>query len=182
MLNGSRCVCAVGFFVSGVLCLACDVSCYTCTGSSTYCTSCPAVHLTVLSSASCICPDTYYLPTSTPICQQCSPSCHTCISSPTYCLSCPINSHRTLTSNSCPCNPGYYETSTYICASCHSACTLCIGSSNYNCTGCVSGFVLIGTYCKSLVVCLNYLYEGVCVDLCPDGTYGVLGGIAGNTC
>lgn len=127
----------------------------------------------MLSSSTCICLDGYYKNITTFQCERCHFSCKTCLSSlPTECISCETTNNRVLTVNSCPCTAGYFESGSPPCVRCHSNCRSCFGPSEYNCSNCVGGYVLVGSYCRYNLTCLNYLYNGACVNRCPDGAYG----------
>lgn len=41
----------------------------------------------------------------------------------------------------------------------------------YNCTTCISGYHLVGSSCMATVVCSNYFWNGVCLDVCPNTTF-----------
>lgn len=185
-LVNNTCVCADGYYASGLTCPACSIECATCTNSSTTCLSCNPALGTVLSGSSCICPDKYYKNTTILACLPCHYSCSTCLSSDSIldCRTCDPALYRTLSGpapSSCLCNVGYFDGGVAVCGICHSHCTSCVGSSDYNCTGCVTGYVLIGSYCKYNTTCLNYLYDNQCLNNCPDSTYGATTA-SGNMC
>ena len=50
-------------------------------------------------------------------------------------------------------------------------CTNCIGPSDYNWTSCAANYTLIGSLCQYNVQCLNYLYQGQCLNVCPQTSY-----------
>jgi hypothetical protein len=90
-----------------VPCLACAISCATCT-SNTSCLTCnPALNRVYHNATKlCSCNPGYYDNFMVQACFACPYSCTTCSSS-TVCLTCPVNT-RILTSNLCPCATGYY--------------------------------------------------------------------------
>ncbi len=130
------------------------------------------------------------MPTNSLICSPCHYSCLTCQSSAlsTDCLSCNSTNYRTfvIATGSCICDTiGYYDDGVALCGSCHYTCLSCTGgSSQYNCTACVnSSYWLIGSYCRPRLTCTNYNYNGNCVNVCPDGSYGIYSPILlGNIC
>lgn len=119
---------------------ACDSSCGTCTGSSTFCLTC-ASSTQFASEGSCVssCPSNTF--SSSGSCVTCHPDCATCSgSSFSQCTSC--SSHRPVLSNG-RCLPTcsqaqFFDTVSSSCQSCDSSCSSCSGSGPSNCLACSS--------------------------------------------
>lgn len=187
-LSGSTCVsiCPDGKYprTGDNTCQSCDLSCLTCTGST---------------SSSCkTCPDGKYL-TSTNQCQSCNSNCKTCdLLVPTKCLSCTSPLFLSLTGNKCisPCPDGQYgRTTDQTCQKCDSTCITCNGGSLINCLSCEDGKFLYLTRCltcdsncKTCVTNLSsctlctlplVLLNAKCIDNCPNGYFKE---ISSNSC
>jgi proprotein convertase subtilisin/kexin type 5 len=77
----------IAYFTSGTICLACDTTCYTCSGiGSNQCTSCLTglfLSLVTTSAGYCryVCPQSSYPDTPTKKCLSCDQSCTFCFGS-----------------------------------------------------------------------------------------------------
>ena len=126
------CVCSDGYYNSSELtnataCIPCFVDCLTCSEYST-CTLCKDP-VGIISSAGCICPDSYYKLTSG-YCEKCGLDCYTC-DSDTTCLTC-LDSNALPSALGCLCIQGFYNSSTtsqLLCQKCPDSCFEC---SDYN--------------------------------------------------
>lgn len=88
----STCNCPDGFFIDPTgLCLPCDSSCLTCSGTATTCLSCSGQGISSdLVAGACVCrtSDNKFVVDSGGNCVACDSSCSTCSGSPTTCTSC----------------------------------------------------------------------------------------------
>ena len=85
-LTGSYCISAcnpIGYVQSGVSCLACDTSCYTCSGTANNeCASCNnGSYLSASSYCRLVCPPATWPNTTTNTCDACDGSCTFCFGS-----------------------------------------------------------------------------------------------------
>jgi proprotein convertase subtilisin/kexin type 5 len=171
LLTANQCYCTAGYYQNGLICSACDPDCSTCTISAANCLSCNTTRFTVLTGSACMCPNGKFQNSTTLICDACSNTCLTCSSSsPTSCLTCDLTD-RYFSGNQCLCNPGLYDSGVSTCSQCNSPCVNCNGPSLYNCTSCITGYILMGSICMPNIVCSNYFYDGFCVNTCPETTY-----------
>lgn len=139
-LLGSNCVsaCPDGKYprTSDLTCQSCDLTCLTCTGSTSF--NCKT------------CPDGKYL-TSTYQCQNCNSNCKTCdLSISTKCISCTSPLFLSQTGNTCisPCPAGQYgRTTDQTCQKCDSTCKTCNGGAITNCLSCEDNAYLYLTRC-----------------------------------
>lgn len=119
--------------------LACDSSCSSCLGSSTFCLACAGNLLA--SNGKCVqaCPSNTFQ--SSGACLTCHPDCTTCSGGNfNQCSSCP--SDRPVPDNG-RCLPTcgqsqFFDTTTSSCQSCDSSCSSCSGTGSSNCLGCAS--------------------------------------------
>jgi proprotein convertase subtilisin/kexin type 5 len=169
-LSSHQCLCNPGYFRNGLACDVCDGSCQTCELTSTTCLSCNPAQGTVLAGSACLCPDGKYKIASG-TCQSCNYSCGTCSTGGSTCLSCPAGSNRLLSGGQCTCMSGYYDPGSTVCSICLSPCLTCKGGSVLNCTSCISGYTLIGSFCRAPVSCPRYIFMGECVSVCPNVSY-----------
>ncbi|KIL62256.1 hypothetical protein M378DRAFT_81478, partial [Amanita muscaria Koide BX008] len=141
-LSKGQCVpkCPDGTFVSpndDLTCTACDSSCGTCAGSSTFCLSCSGGQLA--SGGKCVqsCPENAFQ--SSGSCLPCHPDCATCSGGNfNQCSSC--SSDRPVPVNG-RCLPTcaksqFFDTTTSSCQSCDSSCSSCSGAGPSNCLAC----------------------------------------------
>ncbi|CAD8059579.1 unnamed protein product [Paramecium sonneborni] len=116
--------CIDGFYQSSGICLQCDQSCKTCSGSSNG--NCLA----------CVCNSGQYCDSNLN-CQTCHPTCQLCTS--TSCTQCLSNFNRILNSNSCVCNiaNGFQEIGILQCENnqCKKGCVNC--QANKTCLSCM---------------------------------------------
>lgn len=152
---------------------ACDSSCSSCAGSSTFCLTCTNNQLA--SSGKCVssCPSTTF--SSSGACVACHPDCATCSGTAfNQCSSCPSD-RPVLTSGRClpTCSQNqFFDKTSSSCQSCDSSCSSCSGAGPSNCLACSSSSqVLRGGSCVSasctdasavvsgLGICLSDLVE-----------------------
>ncbi|RDX41022.1 hypothetical protein OH76DRAFT_257034 [Lentinus brumalis] len=155
-LSGGKCIdsCPKGTFLDpkdNVTCSACDSSCGTCAGSSTFCLTCANNQLA--SSGKCVasCPSGTF--SSSGQCITCHPDCETCSgSSFNQCSSC-SSDRPVLTNGRClpTCSKTqFFDKTSSTCQSCDSSCSSCSGSGPSNCLACSSSSqVLKGGTCVS---------------------------------
>ncbi|PBK76440.1 growth factor receptor domain-containing protein [Armillaria solidipes] len=167
-LSNGQCIdsCPTGTFVSpkdNVTCTNCDSSCSTCSGSSTFCLTCPNNQLA--SDGSCVssCPSGTF--SSSGSCLTCHPDCATCSgSSFNQCSTCPSN-RPVLNNGRClpTCSKSqYFDSTSSSCVSCHSTCSTCSGPNENECLSCSSSD--------------QYLRSGTCVNAnCTSSTSIVSG-------
>ncbi len=141
----------------------CDSSCSTCSGSSTFCLTCPNNQLA--SDGSCVgsCPSGTF--SSSGSCLTCHPDCATCSgSSFNQCSTCPSN-RPVLNNGRClpTCSKSqYFDSTSSSCVSCHSTCSTCSGPNENECLSCSSSG--------------QYLRSGTCVNAnCTSSTSIVSG-------
>ncbi|KAJ7245392.1 insulin-like growth factor binding protein [Mycena haematopus] len=143
-LSNGQCVasCPSGQFVSpqdNLTCTACDSSCTTCTGSSTFCLTCASNQLA--SSGKCVptCPANTF--SSTGSCLPCHADCATCSgASFTQCASCPA-SRPVLTNGRClpTCSKTqFFDPTSETCIACDASCSSCSGAGPSQCLACSS--------------------------------------------
>ena len=129
--------------------LACDPSCTTCTGSSTFCLTCSNNQLSFGGKCVSSCPSNTVSAGGT--CTNCHPDCATC-SGPSFnqCSSCSSNL-PVLTNGRClpTCSKSqFFDTSSSVCQPCDQSCSSCSGSGPSNCLACSSSSqVLRGGAC-----------------------------------
>jgi hypothetical protein len=158
------------------ICKTCDISCLTCSGTATTCTSCtPPLYLT---RSFCLCPNSNeYVDTSdNNLCKTCDSSCQTCFGTATTCTSCV--SPRYLSTSNCidACiDPQWGNNSTRTCDN------TCTGinefgdvSDNRICKTCDSNCKTCQTTATTCTSCdvPYYLSLSVCVTACPSPKWG----------
>lgn len=146
--NSCSSECLPGFYIENSECLPCNPLCPTCS-SLTTCTSCiVSSPFNYLNTCVSTCPDPYY-PNSDYICYKCLENCSAC-KSLSLCTSCSVG---VLYSGTCQekCPDNWFEINK-ICEKCEEFCEVCTGTED--CISCMDGY---------------YLYNGVCVDTCPQG-------------
>ncbi|KIP07475.1 hypothetical protein PHLGIDRAFT_29978 [Phlebiopsis gigantea 11061_1 CR5-6] len=178
VLSGGQCIesCPSDTFLDpkdNVTCTACDSSCSTCAGSSTFCLTCANNQLA--SGGKCVssCPSNTF--SSSGACITCHPDCASCSGSAfNQCSSCPSD-RPVLTNGRClpTCSKNqFFDKTSSSCQSCDSSCSSCSGAGPSNCLACSSSSqVLRGGTCTSttctgsssvvagLGVCLSDLVE-----------------------
>ena len=134
-------------------CTACDSSCGTCAGSSTFCLTCTGNQLASEGKCSTSCPtNTFQSTTTSGTCVSCHPDCETCTgSSFTQCASCPP-SRPVLSNGRClpTCSKTqFFDSSSNSCVDCDSSCASCSGSGTGSCLSCAdsTGHILRGGSC-----------------------------------
>ncbi|KAI0738016.1 insulin-like growth factor binding protein [Daedaleopsis nitida] len=156
VLSKGQCVesCPTGTFLDpkdNVTCSACDSSCGSCAGSSTFCLTCANNQLA--SSGKCVasCPTGTF--GSSGQCITCHPDCTTCTGSAfNQCSSCPPD-RPVLTNGRClpTCSKSeFFDKTSSTCQSCDGSCSSCSGAGPSNCLACSSSSqVLRGGTCVS---------------------------------
>lgn len=141
-------------------CVLCSSLCLGCSAVNGSCASCIDGYLLFNGVCYQNCPLNSFLKVNSNICEVCQPPCSACLNTSTFCLSCLSkynSSSYYFLSNVCYasiCPDGYYaNTSSRLCIKCSSNCPTCTASS---CLSCVSPLIL---------------YQGVCYQDCPSGTY-----------
>ncbi|KAI0933443.1 hypothetical protein AcV5_005588 [Taiwanofungus camphoratus] len=169
VLSKGQCVesCPSGTFLSpqdNLTCTACDSSCSTCVGASTFCLTCANNKLA--SNGTCVssCPSNTF--SSSGSCLACHPDCATCNGgSFNQCSSC--NSDRpVLTNGRClpTCSKSqFFDTSSSSCQSCDSSCSSCSGAGPSNCLACSSSS--------------QALRGGTCVSTTCSGSSSIISGL-----
>ncbi|KAJ7056178.1 TNFR/NGFR cysteine-rich region family protein [Mycena amicta] len=143
-LSNGTCVpqCPSGTFVSpqdNLTCTACDSSCMTCTGSSTFCLSCASNQLA--SGGKCVptCPSNTFSASGS--CLSCHSDCASCTGSAfNQCSSCPA-SRPVLTNGRClpTCSKNeFFDPTSGTCITCDASCSSCSGSGPSQCLACAS--------------------------------------------
>ncbi|XP_042636544.1 proprotein convertase subtilisin/kexin type 5 [Orycteropus afer afer] len=154
-LHDGRCYskCPEGFYAEAGVCERCSSPCRTCEGNATYCLSCEGVFLLEQGVCREACSESHVAVEG--MCQQCPEMCQDCIHEQT-CKECMPNFflNNDMCHQSCP--SGFYEDARQ-CVPCHEDCHECSGPSADECDLCADA---------SLV-----LYDGLCLDECPAGTY-----------
>ncbi|KAI1791555.1 insulin-like growth factor binding protein [Ganoderma leucocontextum] len=169
VLSGGKCIdsCPTATFLDpkdNVTCTACDSSCGTCAGSSTFCLTCANNQLA--SNGSCVssCPSNTF--SSAGQCITCHPDCASCSgSSFNQCSSCPSD-RPVLTNGRClpTCSKGqYFDKTSSTCKSCDSSCSSCSGPGPSNCLACSSSS--------------QVLRGGTCVSANCNGTSSTISGL-----
>lgn len=147
---------------------ACDPSCLTCAGESTFCTTCTTG---LAFNGTCLpdCPPTTIQSNGT--CVQCHPDCATCSSSSSAdkCLTCP-SSRPILSRGRCLpfCPQGqFFHAPNATCTPCAANCRSCLNAES--CTSCREGFTLAsgvctpascdGPFAQGLGICLSALVQ-----------------------
>ncbi|KAF7794731.1 hypothetical protein EIP86_005869 [Pleurotus ostreatoroseus] len=161
VLSQGQCVesCPVGTFLNpqdNLTCTACDSSCSSCAGSSTFCLTCANNQLA--SGGKCVssCPSGTF--TSSSSCITCHPDCASCSGSAfNQCSSCPPE-RPVLTNGRClpTCSQTqFFDKTSSSCQACDSSCASCSGAGPSSCLACSSSSqVLRGGTCRD-VSCSN---------------------------
>ncbi|EAR83364.2 REJ domain protein (macronuclear) [Tetrahymena thermophila SB210] len=153
----------------------CDISCSSCSGTSTSCTACKNTFYPLKIQPSdtnykCYqtCPDGYFLQQQQQECQQCDVSCSKCIGNSNNCTACQSSYYQFLTTNSatefqcyqiCPNNYQLKQNmcqqctlySSEGCHSCGTTCKLCQANQISNCVNCYETMQISGSQC----ICRN---------------------------
>ena len=134
--------------------VACDSSCGTCVGSSTFCLTCANNQLASQGKCVSSCPSNAF--SSSGSCIPCHPDCATCSgSSFNQCLSCSA-ARPVLTSGRClpTCSKSqYFDKTSSTCQSCDSSCSSCSGPGSNNCLACSSSSQVLRSGTCSSVTC-----------------------------
>ncbi|KAH8103185.1 hypothetical protein DFH11DRAFT_1735039 [Phellopilus nigrolimitatus] len=145
VLSSGQCVesCPSGTFLDpkdNVTCSACDSTCSTCAGSSTFCLTCANNKLA--SGGTCVtsCPSNTF--SSSGACVSCHPDCATCSgTSFNQCASC-ASSRPVLSNGRClpTCSKTeFFDSASNACKSCDSSCASCSAAGASSCLSCASG-------------------------------------------
>ncbi|XP_036711559.1 proprotein convertase subtilisin/kexin type 5 isoform X1 [Balaenoptera musculus] len=154
-LHQGRCFtrCPEGFYAEDGACERCSPSCRTCEGNATNCHSCERD--LVLDQGVCreTCPERHVAMEG--VCKHCPEMCQDCIHEKT-CKECMPESflYKDTCHQSCP---SHFYADARHCVPCHEDCLECSGPSMDDCDVCAE---------TSLV-----LYDGQCLEECPEGTY-----------
>ncbi|KAI4573512.1 hypothetical protein MJT46_004752 [Ovis ammon polii x Ovis aries] len=142
-----------GFYADDDTCEHCSSPCRTCVGNATNCQSCKGG--LVLDQGVCreTCPERHVAMEG--VCKRCPEKCQDCIHEET-CKECmpEFFLHKDACHQSCP---SHFYADRRHCVPCHEDCLECSGPSADDCDLCAEA---------SLV-----LYDGQCLDECPEGTY-----------
>lgn len=177
--------CPDGYYGGSIMCIACPMSCKTCSSpglshtlvSYDKCTSCnPGYFLGLIDrttderTCDSTCPDGYYGNPTTNTCEICDSACTICRnSSANSCTSCSPGYYLDpRTSLGClqKCPPGYWELSLN-CQLCHSSCLTCTeGPTNTNCLSCKPTFFLQPDGKTCLTSCPQGYFKDTTNNLC----------------
>ncbi|KAF8621245.1 hypothetical protein AX15_007955 [Amanita polypyramis BW_CC] len=143
-LSEGQCVpeCPGGTFVSpqdNLTCTACDSSCTTCAGPSTFCLSCSGNALASIGKCVQTCPSNTFQ--SSGSCLTCHPDCATCSGGGfNQCSSCPSNRPVLVNGRCLPtCGKSqFFDTTTSSCQACDSSCSSCSAAGLGNCLACAN--------------------------------------------
>ncbi|XP_074062783.1 proprotein convertase subtilisin/kexin type 5 isoform X2 [Macrotis lagotis] len=153
-LHHGRCYtqCPEAFYAENGTCRACDLACKTCEGNATICLSCEKDLVLVQGLCQKSCPKQHIAVDG--MCKHCPEMCQECIHEKT-CKECmtPFLLHDEMCIRDCP--SGFYEDFDK-CSPCSENCKECNGPDDQDCTICPDSLVL---------------FNGWCLDACPDGTY-----------
>jgi len=192
IIQGSSCVCSVGYYDDNGVCRACDSSCRECYGPSQYeCLSCASPFILNSFFTSCVCPNSQYLTIAGVgySCKACViPNCISC-SSATVCLACSANMVLSPDSSACVCADGFlWNPGSSSCDPCQvpfckeclsgvGTCTTCFaGSANSSCSCTLSStnFDSKGDSCTlchySCLTCDGFEYNN-CLSCSPTRSY-----------
>lgn len=160
-LSKGQCVqkCPDGTFVSpqdNLTCAACDSSCSTCSGLSTFCLSCANAELA--SNGKCVqtCPSNTFQ--SSGSCLTCHPDCATCSGGGfNQCSSCPPDRPVLVNGRCLPtCSKSqFFDTTTSSCQSCDSSCSSCSGAGPSNCLACANTNSVLRSGTCTTANCVN---------------------------
>ncbi|KAI0689822.1 insulin-like growth factor binding protein [Cytidiella melzeri] len=169
VLSQGQCVesCPSGTFLNpqdNLTCTACDSTCGTCAGSSTFCLTCTNNQLA--SNGKCVstCPANAF--SSSGSCITCHPDCATCTGQTfNQCSSCPSD-RPVLTNGRClpTCSQSqFFDKTSSSCQACDSSCASCSGAGPSNCLACSSS--------------TQVLRSGSCASTTCTGSSGVVQGL-----
>ncbi|XP_006996032.2 proprotein convertase subtilisin/kexin type 5 isoform X1 [Peromyscus maniculatus bairdii] len=154
-LHEGRCYhgCPEDFYAKDGVCEHCSSPCRTCEGNATNCHSCERDF--VLDGGVCreTCPEKHVAVEG--VCQHCPEMCQDCIHEK-ICKECipGFFLYDDACSNSCP---KHFYPDLRQCVSCHENCLECNGPKQDDCKVCADTS--------------KVLYNGLCLDMCPEGTY-----------
>ncbi|XP_077615494.1 proprotein convertase subtilisin/kexin type 5 isoform X1 [Crocuta crocuta] len=154
-LHEGRCYtrCPDGFYAENSTCRRCSAPCRTCEGNATSCHSCEGGLLLDQGACRETCPERHVAVDG--VCKACPNMCQDCIHEQT-CKECMPESflYQDVCHQSCPL--GFYA-DTRQCVPCHEDCQECSGPAADDCDLCAEAS--------------SVLYDGRCLDECPEGTY-----------
>uniref|UniRef100_A0A8C2YIS2 Proprotein convertase subtilisin/kexin type 5 n=1 Tax=Chinchilla lanigera TaxID=34839 RepID=A0A8C2YIS2_CHILA len=154
-LHEGRCYhsCPEGFYAKDGSCEHCSPLCRTCEGNATNCRSCEGGF--VLAHGVCMetCPERHVAVAG--VCQPCPEQCQDCIHEK-MCKEC-LPDFFLLDGTCHPSCPRGFYPDLQKCIPCHEDCLKCSGPKADDCELCADTSML--------------LYDGLCVDQCPEGTY-----------
>lgn len=139
-------------------CSQCSLSCATCKGNSSHCTSC--IHFGALAEGGhCpLCLNNEFYDQFSGQCHVCPTNCSSCLNN-SYCTNCisniPLNSQGQCLQ---PCTNYTVESLSGHCefSKCHNTCRSCVGPGNSDCLSCFDHKVL---------------FHNSCISACPNGWY-----------
>nr|XP_040139728.1 proprotein convertase subtilisin/kexin type 5-like [Ictidomys tridecemlineatus] len=145
--------CPEGFYAEDSICERCSSPCQTCVGNATHCHSCEGG--LVLDQGVCLkaCPERHVAVEG--VCKPCPEMCQECIHEKT-CKECMPGFflHKDMCHQSCP---QHFYQDLHQCIPCHEDCLECSGPKEDDCELCADRFTV--------------LYNGLCLNECPSGTY-----------
>ncbi|NXB01917.1 PCSK5 convertase, partial [Cnemophilus loriae] len=154
-LHKGRCLeeCPEGYFNDSETCKECSGSCKTCMGSATQCLSCKSPLLLEDWECKSTCSEKHFA--SEGICKHCPEMCQECIHDE-ICKECTDEFflHEGTCVQKCPSH--FYPEDKH-CFPCHADCKDCNGPDPDDCTACTFS--------------LFVLYNGMCFEECPEGSY-----------
>ncbi|XP_055469807.1 proprotein convertase subtilisin/kexin type 5 isoform X3 [Psammomys obesus] len=155
VLHDGRCYhsCPEGFYAKDGVCEHCSSPCKTCEGNATSCLSCEGDF--VLDHGMCLqtCPEKHVAMEG--VCKHCPEMCQDCIHEKT-CKECMPGFflYNDMCHQSCP---KHFYPDLRQCVPCHENCLECSGPKEDDCAVCADTS--------------KVLYKGLCLDVCPEGTY-----------
>ncbi|KAJ7335557.1 hypothetical protein JRQ81_013498, partial [Phrynocephalus forsythii] len=154
-LYRSQCLqdCPTGFFAEDGICRACSKSCSTCEGTATRCLSCKSPFLLEQGECKPACSEGHFA--NDGVCEPCPEWCQECIrgNSCKVCVQ-PYHLHKGICWDDCP--SAFFADAIH-CFPCNHNCRECEGPDSDDCTECAN--------------VSSVLYNGQCLEECPDGTY-----------
>lgn len=163
--------CPSGTYANAYTCLDCSLTCQTCIGTATNCTSCwanstyPYLYMSG-STGSCrtLCPIYFYPDTSSsPVtCVPCVGRCSTCLNS-TQCLSCvsPYYFYNSSCVTSCPSGTMIANNISQTCDPCSTQCATCAGTVD-TCLTCSGSAAMYNSTCVSVCPGTLVIFNGSC--------------------
>ncbi|KAM6183383.1 proprotein convertase subtilisin/kexin type 5 isoform 2-T2 [Erethizon dorsatum] len=154
-LHEGRChhSCPEGFYAEDGFCERCSSPCRTCEGNATNCHSCEGGFVLVRGVCVQTCPERHVAVEG--VCEPCPEECQDCIHQK-ICKEC-MPDFFLLDGTCRPSCPRRFYPDLHQCIPCHEDCLKCSGPKVDDCELCADTSMI--------------LYDGLCVDKCPEGTY-----------